>query len=173
MLGKIRQGIKNFLSRVSANIPGDTLRIIGFEGSPEQKNTKIRYQICGKSVVSQELLRTLVPELVRIRGFSPADSHQLFTLFVAEYQAPSFKIRSVIFSEDEDEFEIEHLQESYLFTTTAASLFETPEILREFSHTEALMIQKSFSDKLQKSERQSIKDRSLSHSRGNFHVIKN
>lgn len=173
MLCSIKTFLKTLIRTISTNIPSNTLRIVGIEGCPDEKNTHINYQICGKSVVSQEPLDDLISELGLVKGFSKTDSDHILGLFVTENRAPAFKIKSVIFSEYGDEFEIEDIKDSNVIRTTANSLFETPEILGEFHYLDILMIQHSHLSAATKAEKISMTKHKLIKPRGHLSVINN
>ena len=164
--------MKNLLKSFIQKIPSSTLKIVSVGGSPCEKNTKIRYQVCGKSTTTQDAPDKLLHDLFQIKGFSPEDSDLILALHNAEKNSPNFKIRNIFFSENIEEFEVEDLRNGVTLTMAPEVILESNELIQQFTHAEALALYHCLVSRKIRDEKKLMKTKKLT-TASNFYVVKN
>lgn len=164
--------IKILFQRFLQKIPSSTLQIIDIDGSPGGKNTKIRYQVCGKSITNKDTPEKLLHDLFQVKGFSSEDSDLILALYNAEKNSPNFKIKNILFSDAGEEFKVEDLKNGFTLTMTPDSIFESNELVQQFTYTDILILYHCLVNNKTRNEKKSIKMKKLT-TAPSFYVVKN
>jgi len=114
-------------------------KVVEILGSPEDKNTKIAYQVNGKSTVVTDTPSQLVNQLMHLKGFSKKDSELIYNLDMSEKTYPSFRIIAILF-ENLVKFEIRDLRLLRTYYLTAEEILSEPNMIDYFSNHDVLRI---------------------------------
>lgn len=153
--------------------PITTFKVVGVSGKPENKDTKIIYQVSGKATVATEKPATLINELMVIEGFTKEDSRLICNLFWAEKFSASFRILSIQFTDTPARIEIEDLNSKYKLLLTAEEIVSSKQMKGNFSTADLSIIYFQFFKENEEKQKVARQRLLRSDSETNLYYLKN
>lgn len=109
------------------------LKITGVKGSPTTHDTKIYYQVCGKSVVSADTPRKLVAALGKVEGFSDTDTQLILDLLITEFKSPHYRLVETAYHKNNITIRLKDIRNNHLLTLTPQQIIGSNEIKKGLS----------------------------------------
>lgn len=134
---RIFKKIKQTLREFSSDYP---FKIVEILGDPNNKNTRIAYQVNGKSTVVTDNPEKLVDELMYLKSFSKKDAELVYGLAVAERMSPAFRVIAILFEEDAVKFDIEDLLLCCTYLLTPEEILNSRDLIKHFSDEDIIKI---------------------------------
>jgi hypothetical protein len=175
MLKRFMQKLKKFLVDLFSSTPLYSFKIAGVRVDPNNKHTEVTYQVSGKSTVINDMPANLLSELMILKGFSKDDSNLILNLFIEEQKYPSYKIKNMVFSHEDIEFEIQDLKSNSIIRITSEMLIEHKDFLKQFSYSDLLILNYYYLQIINKKEKKAmsnIKKEFLLKSKKSFSLIR-
>lgn len=168
--------IKKMFKIVKEIYPKSTFKVVGINGEPQNKNTRIIYQVSGKATIAAEKPNILVQELMHINGFSKDDADLIYNLAIEEKLSHSFRIVSIQFLNEPIKFEIEDVYSKHTLLLTAEEIVSSNKILEKFSSNDSMIIYFQIlkeNQKTQKSLKNKLLYKSQCETRKGIFLLKN
>lgn len=147
-------------------------RLVNINGTPENKNLTITYQVRGKATVVTEELGKMVDDLLILKGFSKSDSEAIYSFAVAEKEAPDYKISNILFEADGSYLRIIDIRTSISFTIKTTEIFMNLNIIEKLSSKSLIAIMTLYSSESMTEQNKILKQKKAPSLPASLRVVK-
>lgn len=111
-------------------------KVVSVSGAPATHDAVIKYQLQGKSTISEDTAKALFDELAQIKGFSKNDSNLIIEMTLTQLLTPKHKIIAYDFSENDIIVSIQDVEQDIILQLSPQEILSITEIKSSLSSTD-------------------------------------